>query len=243
MENRHKDFSVPALFGIIFVVFLVMVFGRTAVLYVRETHTTMQMRKKIASLQDTIDHQDARYDSLMHIRRLTHPDVIWMARVIYSESDRALEQELVAWVIRNRYEIGYWGADTYKEVALQHKQFSAFNSNRPLRFYYATRSWYDQFENTERAARWKRSLEIAADVRFADPSERPFPIYTLYFYSEVSMPPWKKHPAWASHYERVPNQQLPERFRDIPEERFRFFQDPSCFRCEGHKINVAVSSE
>ena len=54
-------------------------------------------------------------------------DVLWLARCIYSETKRAPEQELVAWVIRNRVETGYRGQRSYEGAVLDPYQFSAFN--------------------------------------------------------------------------------------------------------------------
>jgi hypothetical protein len=60
-------------------------------------------------------------------------DVLWLARVIYSETKRPHEQELVAWVVRNRVETAYRGKDTYRSTVLDPWQFSAFNANAPKR--------------------------------------------------------------------------------------------------------------
>ena len=65
-------------------------------------------------------------------------DVLWLARCIYSETKKAHEQELVAWVIRNRVETGYRGESTYEGTVLDPYQFSAFNPGSSKRRLYAT---------------------------------------------------------------------------------------------------------
>ncbi|WP_240332831.1 hypothetical protein [Salinibacter ruber] len=42
---------------------------------------------------------------------------LWLARAIYSETKLPHEQELVAWVVRNRVETAYRGRRTYRAVA------------------------------------------------------------------------------------------------------------------------------
>src|SRR3990167_3969174 len=54
-------------------------------------------------------------------------EILWLARLIYSETKRPEEQILVAWVVRNRVESNYTG-ESYKEVALHDSQFSGLNS-------------------------------------------------------------------------------------------------------------------
>uniref|UniRef100_UPI000A985E42 cell wall hydrolase n=1 Tax=Rhodothermus marinus TaxID=29549 RepID=UPI000A985E42 len=76
-----------------------------------------------------------RRDFLAAFRRLSpleQDEVLWLARCIYSESNRPEEQRLVAWVVRNRVETRYRG-DTYREVVLEPRQFSAFNRPTPRR--------------------------------------------------------------------------------------------------------------
>ena len=233
IRSNNAQHAIPALFGIFFVIILsfIFVFGRIGVLYHRSIDTHAQLNGKISELRDSVANQHTKYDSLMLAYRKTHPDVIWIARAIYSETDRRNEKELVAWVIRNRFEFGYGGAESYKDVVLQPRQFSAFNRNRSFRFFYSTLGWSDNFENPDRTRRWKTALEIAAKVRFADAEKRPFDPKTFYFYSEVSMPAYKKHPSWASMYEQVDIETLPKAYQSIPKERFRFFKDPDCYRC------------
>lgn len=138
-------------------------------------------------------------------------DVLWLARVIYSETKRADEQELVAWTVRNRVETGYRGKSTYRETVLDPWQFSAFNANSPKRQHYSTLS------ATSTAKGFQKSLEIAHHVYHAPAYERPFERTTRHFYSERSMVGGKK-PAWAVGKKPV---QLAD--RDIDPRRFRFY--------------------
>jgi hypothetical protein len=175
---------------------------------------------KIDSLSKDLSTLSAKHDSLRHYARQYHPDVIWTARAIYSETDSLHEMKYVGWVIRNRVDMGFNGKHTYRDVVLDRYQFSAFNPGRRGRVYYATKSWYDQFGSSSTSSkRWKEALDVASKVVFADSSQRPFPIRTLYFYSEVSMPRHKKHPRWAYSMKQT-------KVIDVAEKRFRFFVDP-----------------
>ncbi|WP_243663594.1 cell wall hydrolase [Rhodothermus marinus] len=63
-------------------------------------------------------------------------ETLWLARVIYSETKRPEEMELVAWVVRNRVETRFRGKATYRDVVLDPFQFSAFIPYNPRRQYY-----------------------------------------------------------------------------------------------------------
>ncbi len=137
-------------------------------------------------------------------------DVLWLARVIYSETKRADEQELVAWVVRNRVETAYRGENTYRGVVLDPWQFSAFNHNAPKRAHYANLT-----QDCEEPG-WATAVAIAEFVSEAPAYERPFETTTRHFYSERSMV-GRSAPAWA-------NGQRPVSLdRDIDERRFRFY--------------------
>src|SRR3990167_5555288 len=51
-------------------------------------------------------------------------DILWLARILYSESKVREEQIIIAWVVRNRVESGFRGAQSYKDVAISPAQFS-----------------------------------------------------------------------------------------------------------------------
>ena len=139
-------------------------------------------------------------------------DVLWLARCIYSETKRPDEQELVAWVVRNRVETGYRGSTAYRDAVLDPWQFSAFNRNSPKRRHYS-RLGFDS-----RAAGWQTALYIAYDVLNSPAYERPFPVETRHFYSEQSMR-GRTSPNWA-------NGQRPVSLdRQIDPKRFRFYSE------------------
>ena len=142
------------------------------------------------------------------IRRLQQKimtEANWVTRAILSETNDPDEQRLVAWVIRNRFERGYWGAQSYKDVVLEPYQFSAFNPGRPTRAKYLNMDASNE--------RWAEAWQIAHDVITAKPGERPFPISVTHFYSPVSMPGYRS-PYWASRLPRYEEVQVdPFRFR------------------------------
>jgi hypothetical protein len=140
-------------------------------------------------------------------------ETLWLARCIYSETKRPVEQELVAWVIRNRVETGYRGERTYKGAVLDPYQFSAFiPGSRTARF-------YSGLTTESRRAGWQRAMAIAHHVRNADEGRRPFSDLTRHFYSEQSMV-GVKHPAWSKGKQPV----AVDRRDEIEPERFRFFE-------------------
>lgn len=137
-------------------------------------------------------------------------EVLWLARCMYSESDRAHEQRLVAWVVRNRAETDFRGT-TYREVVLEPKQFSAFNKPSRRRTHILNLDAY----SLSRA--WRRTLGLALEVYHAPASERPFPITTRHFYSPISMQGGRT-PHWAKNETPLSAEHL-----GIDPYRFRFF--------------------
>lgn len=138
-------------------------------------------------------------------------DVLWLARCIYSETKRNDEQELVAWVIRNRVETGYRGETTYDGVVLDPYQFSAFNPGDPKR------RLYTSLTPLSNSPAFHRALEVAHNVYHARPSERPFSKRTRHFYSERSMVGGRS-PNWSEGHQPV----QPAKFKIDPR-RFRFY--------------------
>jgi len=124
---------------------------------------------------------------LQHLPPQKQADILWLARCIFSETSSPYEQELVAWVVRNRVETRYRGS-TYREVILDPYQFSAFNHSSPMR----NPLLQLQFSSPDPA--WQQALRIAYKVYFAPASLRPFPKTTRHFYSPISRP---NPPAWA----------------------------------------------
>lgn len=141
---------------------------------------------------------------------------LWLARAIYSETKLVHEQELVAWVIRNRVETRYRGEHTYREVVLDPFQFSAFNPGSAKRAFYSSLTPVDSLPG------WQRALRIAHYVRHADAIHRPFSIKTRHFYSERSMV-GRTHPHWINHRRRV----TPNWTYRVDQRRFRFYEEIS----------------
>lgn len=141
---------------------------------------------------------------------------LWLARAIFSETKIPHEQELVAWVVRNRVETGYRGSTTYKGAVLDPYQFSAFNPGAPKRTFLLSLT-----PEVERPA-WQRALWIAHYVRRADAAYRPFSIQTRHFYSERSMS-GRRHPYWVQRHHFV----SPGLNYTLNERRFRFYKEIS----------------
>ncbi len=138
-------------------------------------------------------------------------EVLWLARCVLSESDRAAEQRYVAWVVRNRVETGYRGA-AYREVVLEPYQFSAFNKPSERRRYLLALN-----QNTRSDKAWQNVVEIALDVYRAPATARPFPVETRHFYSPISMPGGAT-PSWAEGRTPVAVSIA------IDDNRFRFYE-------------------
>ena len=138
-------------------------------------------------------------------------DVLWLARCIYSETKKGDEQELVAWVIRNRVETGYRGQYTYEGAVLDPYQFSAFNPGSSKRRLYTTLTAHSNSNS------FSGALRIAHRVYYAPSAERPFPATTRHFYSERSMVGGRT-PAWAEGERPV----KPVK-HEIDPRRFRFY--------------------
>ena len=137
-------------------------------------------------------------------------EVLWLARCLYSESDRPEEQRLVAWVVRNRVETQFRGRN-FREVVLEHKQFSAFNEPS-LR-----RDRILSLNQKSLSLPWLRTLQIAFDVYRAPAEQRPFSQSTRHFYSPVSMR-GRLVPTWAEG-----TTPLDSRALGVDPRRFLFF--------------------
>ena len=155
---------------------------------------------------------DDLQERLERLRPYETDEVLWLARCIYSESNRAHEQRLVAWAVRNRVDSKYRGA-TYRDVILEPLQFSAFNTSSPRRKYILGLNQSSTYKP------WLQALEIALDVYQADPIDRPFSIYTRHFYSPVSMA-GNRAPAWAKGATPLDSEAL-----GVDPDRFLFFEE------------------
>jgi hypothetical protein len=141
-------------------------------------------------------------------------ETLWLARVIYSETKRPEEQELVAWAVRNRVETNFRGNESYRAAVLDPFQFSAFNMGD------RKRDHYSRLTAKSNAPGFDRALTIAYAVKHADASKRPFGQTVRHFYSERSMV-GQRHPNWARDGVKVD----PKRSFTLDERRFRFFAD------------------
>lgn len=119
-------------------------------------------------------------------------EILWLARIIYSETKRAHEQRLVAWVVRNRVDTGYRGR-SYAAVANRSDQFSGLNPTDSQYEHNMSRYWASQGES------WKQALRIAKEVYLAPEKDRPFSVTTRHFYSPVAV----ETPRWARGREAV----------------------------------------
>ena len=111
-------------------------------------------------------------------------EILWLARVIYSESKVKEEQIMVAWVVRNRVETGFRGETTYKDVASDPEQFSGIKSVSKL-----------DYTDTDMKV-WMDTIAIARAVYFADASLRPIAQSVRHFYSPevvIRDPNWAKN--------------------------------------------------
>lgn len=140
----------------------------------KEIHQTAQTRAKISG------------GDVPLMTKTDKREILWLARIIYSETKRSEEQKLVGWVVRNRVDTGYTG-HTYEDVAKHSSQFSGLHPGDP-RYEHNMSRWY-----SSSGASWESALAIAKEVYFADPSSRPFNKLTRHFYSPMAV---SNDPGW-----------------------------------------------
>ena len=140
-------------------------------------------------------------------------ETLWLARLMYSETKQPDEQELVAWVVRNRAETGFRGRSTIALVAQDPYQFTAFVAGTE------TRRYYTSLTSESGAPGWRRTLALAYYVRHADASMRPFSLDTRHFYSERSTAHPDSFPVWTLGQTSI----KPLRPRHLDAKRFRFY--------------------
>lgn len=169
-------------------------------------------KQKLKQTKRRLRDQRLRADSVEVIAEsVKRPEIVWTARAIYSETKRPHEMEYVGWVVRNRFDTGFRGADTYREVVLSPKQFSAFNRGNPLRNFY-TRL---EPKHVGQIPRWYTALSVAKRVIDANPMKRPFPVSTFFFFSERSLD--GAPPRWSFVHSEI-------QLENIDDNRFRFFR-------------------
>lgn len=116
-------------------------------------------------------------------------EVLWLARILYSESKVREEQIVVAWVVRNRVESSYKGADSFKDVALSPAQFSGLWPSDKQYKLNITRSY-----DTKGDKAWDQALAVAQAVYFADEALSPISDTVRHFYSPAAV---LRDPHWA----------------------------------------------
>jgi len=141
----------------------------------------------------------------------TSKDILWLSRVLYSETDKPLEMYYIAHIVKNRVETCYNGECSYKGVALDPYEFSAFNRGRDTRYYLMDL----KRKNAYNPAKWAASKQIALDVYMSnyDPTNG-----ATHFFAQVGMPN-HSFPNWAYHGEEV---ELPN---NINENRLRIYKN------------------
>src|SRR3989338_6592498 len=117
-------------------------------------------------------------------------DVLWLARILYSESKVREEQIIVAWVVRNRVESGYRGAESYKDVALSPAQFSGL---WPVDSQYKLNISRNYKTKGDKA--WDQAMAIAQAVYLAPETLRPIAETVRNFYSPIAV---TRDPHWVS---------------------------------------------
>jgi hypothetical protein len=119
----------------------------------------------------------------------TAREILWLARIVYSETKEVNEQVLVAWVARNRVETEYRGYNTYHGVATDKGQFSGLNPRDAQYLHNISRNYGSRGES------WKDALEVAEAVYFSPNFLRPIPKTVKHFYSPKSV---RLAPNWSA---------------------------------------------
>ena len=184
---------------------------------VNSTQSSQPTEASLAQLSAAYGTPDSTRETTASSPAEVDEPTLWLARVIYSETKLRHEQELVAWVVRNRVETAYRGKSTYREVILDPYQFSAFNPGS------SKRSLLMHLEPETPLPQWQQALWIAYYVRHADPIYRPFSRQTRHFFSERSMK-GRPVPYWADGSRFVP---AGRRGYSVEERRFRFYKQIS----------------
>lgn len=152
-----------------------------------------RLQGKVQAAQWERDEARAERDSLR--RRLSYyrgvPDQLasetrWLARILYSETNRPKEMRLVAWSVRNRVQNCHRGHCTYEATAQSNSQYSALQP------------WHPDYHRAMHpsGALWEKAVEVAHAVRYAPEALRPFSRQVMHFVSPhalASYPDWVRH--------------------------------------------------
>jgi hypothetical protein len=109
-------------------------------------------------------------------------EILWLSRILYSESKIREEQIMVAWVVRNRVESMYRGAKSYEDVALSPAQFSGLWPSDAQYKLNISRTY-----ETKGDKAWDQALAVAQAVYFAPEALRPIAETVRHFYSPVAV--------------------------------------------------------
>lgn len=118
-------------------------------------------------------------------------DILWLSRIIYTEArgQGYRAQLYVAQVAINRLESSRY-PDTMQEVALESKQFSAFNDR-------AGDAFWRRVDLDTHNEWWRQSMRVAHAALMMPPDLRPLPEDVMHFYSPGAMQPIYRVPDWA----------------------------------------------
>ena len=120
----------------------------------------------------------------------TENEILWLARIMYSETKVSYEMRLIGWVVRNRVETGFRG-DTYRDVAQSPGQFSGLNPH-DTEYKNNVSLGYGDTKNLA----WRQALVIAEEVYYAPAKARPLPLAVRHFYSPKAV---FRAPSWADN--------------------------------------------
>lgn len=190
----------------------IIAFSGFSVHYSNVQENIAQLKEKKSQLersnQAISSKLEATQDSLT---AATSEDVLWLSRVLYSETRKPLEMYYIAHVVKNRVETCYRGECSYKEVALDPYEFSAFNPNRKSRYYLMQLN----SNNARDPARWAAAKQIALNTYLDnhDPTNGG-----THFFAQVSMRNYG-YPDWAYHGDQV------TLANNIDEQRLRVYRN------------------
>lgn len=183
-----------SLLGFLWIWFFVTLIGGLVLL---EYHS--QRSEKIAKMNDIKNSNQVLKSKLKNTQDsldiALSRDVLWLTRVTYSETRKPLEMYYISHVVKNRVETCYNGECSYKDVALDPYEFSAFNPNRPLRSYYKSVDRY----STADPGGWAAAKQIAFKTYMDnhDPTDGG-----THFFAQQSMVN-NEFPDWAYYGDQV----------------------------------------
>jgi len=121
-------------------------------------------------------------------------EILWLARLLYSETKSSTEMVDIAWVIRNRVETGHrchnpkTGKCDYQGAALSPSQFSGMHPRLDRNAYTNLAMDY----SVVGVPAWDEALRVADQVYHSDGSDRTLAQNVTHFYSPtvVAAPTW-----------------------------------------------------